>query len=180
MPKNKKDTKLIVIVAIVVVLIVLGGIGAYLAVSNNSKSKNIGSVNTDTKLTGNAQVQAVLDKVKNSTPTVTATRVVTESTDDNKALGKPKQYQYAGYFYDTRTESTEATTDNYGTTSGGAIEIFANSSDAKERAEYLEQFQTAFPQAGAYRVVDNVVLRASENYTASQQKQMLDLMQTAL
>jgi hypothetical protein len=181
------NKKLSLIIAGLVVLALVGGGAYYLGKNNNSKSNTPASntaTATTTKTTsqkqGNAEVEAVLSKVKANTPTVTATRVVTEQTDDNNLLGKAKEYQYAGSFYDTRTNSDETTSDNYGTTSGGTIEIFANTADAKARGEYLAQFQTGAIQAGAYRVVGVSVLRVSENYTATEQKQMLDLMQSAL
>ncbi|MGH7193340.1 MAG: hypothetical protein ACREJM_07355 [Candidatus Saccharimonadales bacterium] len=181
------NKKLPLIRAGLVILVLVGG-GAYYLGKNNNSSNNSPSNNTTTatatKMTsqkqGNAEIEAVLSKVKDNTPTVTATRVVTEQTDDNNLLGKANEYQYAGSFYDTRTKSDETTSDNYGTASGGTIEIFANTADSKARGEYLAQFQTGAIQAGAYRVVGVNVLRVSENYTAIEQKQMLDLMQSAL
>jgi hypothetical protein len=178
--------KPMIIVAVIVVLALVGG-GVYFATKKNNTatssttaSSSSNTATTSTKPTGNAEVQAVLDKVKTNTPTVTATRVVTEATDPNNYLGKSGQYQFVGSFYDTRAKSSEAVTDNYATTSGGSIEIFSNNGDSATRGAYLAQFQTGAVQAGAYKVVGNVVLRVSENYTASQQTEMLTLMESAL
>lgn len=181
-----KTVKAIIVIA--VGAIVAGG-AVYFLTSQKDTAKDTASSGTSNstntqqtskKLEGNELVQVVLDKVKAGTPTVTATRVFTETTDPNNSLGKAGQYQYAGSFYDTRTVSSEAVTDNYSTTSGGTIEIYATEKDATTRGEYLTQFQTGAIQAGAYKVIDKNVLRVSENYTASQQKEMLALMESAL
>ena len=74
----------------------------------------------------------------------------------------------------------DAVTDNYSTSDGGSIEIYSNNAGATARGAYLAQYQSGAVQAGAYKVVGNVVLRVSENYTASQQSQILSLMQSAL
>lgn len=185
--------KILIAVAALIVLAGVGG-GAYYLGNNKNTSNNAStttssktnapattSTNTaSTKLSGNAEVKAVLNKVKANTSTVTATRVMTQATDPNNELGKQGQYQYAGAFYDTAANPTDAVTDNYDTSDGGSIEIYSNNADAKARGDYLAQFQSGAIQAGAYRVVGNVVLRVSENYTASQQTKMLDLMQSAL
>jgi hypothetical protein len=184
---NKK-TVLIVVAAILVTAAVVGG-GVYLLTANKDTTSTNNNTNSSipstpepkkASLTGNEAVQAVLDKVKANTPTVTVVRVYTEDTDDNKALGKTQQYQYAGAFYDTRTNPTEPVTSNYATSVGGVIEIYANEKDAKARGEYLANYQTGAIQAGAYKVVGVNVLRVSENYTASQQQEMLALMESAL
>lgn len=178
-------------IIIVVLVIVIAGGGIYLATKSNkttpvasttstNTSNTTTKTNTTSSLQGNAEVQAVLAKVKANTPTVTATRVYTEATDPNNELGKTGQYQYDGAFYDTAASPPDAVTDNYSTSDGGTVEIYANDAGATARGTYLAQYQTGAVQAGAYKVVGNVVLRVSENYTANQQKQMLDLMQSAL
>ncbi|HET9850047.1 MAG TPA: hypothetical protein VFP35_00230 [Candidatus Saccharimonadales bacterium] len=179
---------LITVIAIIIVGI---GAGVFFATKNSKASNdssppasavatNTPTTSSSTKLTGNAEVQAVLAKVKSNIPTVTAMRVYTESTDPNNELGKQDQYKYAGSFYDTAANPPDTATDNYSTSDGGSIEIYANSTDATERGNYLAQFQSGAIQAGAYKVVGNVVLRVSENYTASQQSHLLTLMESAL
>jgi len=96
--------KMMIITTVVVIVIIASG-GIYYATSNknNSTTPSNDSTTTTTNvastkptLQGNAEVQAVLNKVKASTPTVTAIRVYTETTDPNNELGKTNQYQYAG------------------------------------------------------------------------------------
>ena len=182
--------KALISVAVIIVIAGVGG-GIYLATKgkNNSNNNTTTTSSTNTskastattpKLQGNAEVGAVLNKVKANTSTVSATRVYTEATDPNNELGKQGQYQYAGSFYDTAASPPDAVTDNYSTSDGGSIEIYSNNADATARGNYLAQFQSGAVQAGVYKVVGNVVLRVSENYTASQQTQLLALMQSAL
>lgn len=191
---NKKALVAIIVVA---VLAIAGGVFAYMNANKKDTNNTTSNTTTTTQETkkestkdGNATVSKVLDAVKSSTSTVTATRVFTEATDPNNALGKQGQYQYAGAFYDSRTgykpqdenynEIDIKDDKTYGTTAGGSIEVYANDADAKKRGDYLAQFQTGAFSAGAYKVVDNIVLRASENYTASQQTEMLDIMAKAV
>ena len=188
------NKKTLTIVAIVVVTALVAGGGVYFLTSKKDTASNDTSTSTNTqqsskKLEGNALVQAGLDKVKTATPTVTDTRIINESNDSNNLLGKKGEYQYAGSFYDTRTEykptndnldPIDIKDDNYGATAGGSIEVFATSADAEKRGVLLEQFQSGAIKAGAYKVVDTVVLRVSENYTASQQQEMIALMESVL
>ncbi len=188
------NKKTLTIIAIVVVTALVAGGGVYLLTSKKDTASSGTNTSTNTqqsskKLEGNALVQAVLDKVKTATPTVTDTRIINESNDSNNLIGKKGEYQYAGSFYDTRTgykptndnlDPIDIKADNYKTTAGGSIEVFATSADAEKRGVLLEQFQSGVINAGAYKVSGNVVLRASEDYAASQQQEMLALMESAL
>ena len=182
---NKKATVALVTLAIV---IAAGSIVWFLSDNKNgSNTKEQSSQQTKKTLKGDELIQATFDKLKTQVPTVTLARVFTESTDPNNLIGKAGQYQYGGAYYDTRTKyiptvddngnSVAIESDNYGTSAGGQIEIYANSQDAEARGEYLKEFQTGPIQVGAYRVEGITVFRVSENYTASQQVEMLDLMQ---
>jgi hypothetical protein len=188
------NKKTLTIVAIVLITALVAGGAVYFLTSkkdtaNSGTGNSTNTQQTSKKLEGNALVQAVLDKVKTATPTVTDTRITNESNDSNNLIGKKGEYQFAGSFYDTRTgykpmndnlEPIDIKTDNYKTTAGGSIEVFATNADAEKRGVLLEQFQSGVINAGAYKVSGNVVLRVSENYTASQQQEMLTLMESAL
>ena len=187
--ERKYMKKVLIVLAIVIVVAGVGG-GVYFPAKSKSPSNSAGTTvgvkkpasttTSSTSLKGNTEVEAVLNKVKANTSTVTATRVYTESTDPNNELGKQGQYQYAGAFYDTAANPPDAVTDNYSTSDGGVIEIYPTNTEATARGNYLAQFQSGAVQAGAYKVVGDVVLRVSENYTANQQTQILTLMQSAL
>ena len=183
------NKKIVIIIVVIIVLVIGGGVAYYLM--NNKKSdtstKSQNSTQVKTNLKGNELIQATLDKLKTQVPTIANTKVYTEATDPNNSLGKTQQYQYAGAFYDTRTNykpplddsGNDVTIENdkYKTSAGGSIEIYANDKDATARGEYLANFQTGLVQAGAYKVEGNTVFRVSEEYTASQQQEMLSLMQ---
>ena len=187
---NKKV--LVVVVVSVVIVAAAAGICYFTTNNNTVQPRSVTADQTQNEAenkTGNELVQDVLDKVKAETPTVQSVYVVTEATDSNNLLGKKGEYQYAGSFYDTRTgyqpvdengNQIDISKDNYGTDAGGTIEVFASEADAVARGEYLEQFQSGAITAGAYKVNGNVVLRVSSNYTATQQQEMLKVMESAL
>ncbi len=187
-------TKGFVIGAVVVLAIAIIG-GVILLQNQSDSADNSPSVNesfTDntnnaskSKLIGNELVQSILDKVKSEVPTVEKTRIYTEDTDSNNMLGKNGQYQYAGAFYDTRTNQDGmdySTSNDYGTDAGGTVEVFATEEDAQSRSTYLSSFQknSGFLNPGEHRIIGNVLLRVSPKYKATEQKEMLDLMQGAL
>lgn len=107
-------------------------------------------------------------------PTVEQTYVYSQDKDPNGNLGKAGYYTSGAEFYDTRT-STAPDGPAFGADSGGAIEVYANSTDAKKRLDYLKQFQgqpTLDP--GAAKQINNVIVRSSSKYNAAAQKQVLD------
>ena len=157
--------------------------------SNDPKSENSKVEKEEKALSGNELIESVFVDLKSQVATVKHSRILDEDSDGNNLIGKQGQYQYAGSFYDTRTgyeptnddfEPIDISEDPYGASAGGTIEIFSTENDAKKRADYLSEFQTGLIQAGAYRVVGNVVLRASEEYKASEQTEVLDLMESIL
>lgn len=184
-------TKGFVIGAVVVLAIaIIGGVILLQNQSDNTPSVNESFTdNTNNaskqKLIGNELVQSILNKVKSEVPTVEKTRIYNEDTDSNNMLGKSGQYQYAGAFYDTRTNQDGmdySTSNDYGTDAGGVIEIFATVEDAQSRGTYLAAFQknSGFLNPGEHRVIENIVLRVSPKYKSSEQKEMLDLMSSTI
>jgi hypothetical protein len=114
-----------------------------------------------------------LSNLKTKYPSVQQTYIYSENQDPNGNLGKVGYYTAGAEFYDTRT-NTQPDSTAFGADSGGAIEVYANSSDATKRVAYLQQFQgnpTLDP--GAFKQINNVVVRASSQYTASDQADMI-------
>jgi len=154
-----------------------------------SDSKKINQEATQPKKTGNDLINSIFDELKSKASTVKLARIYDEDTDPNNLIGKQGQYQYAGSFYDTRS-GYEPTDDNlnpiaieddlFGTDAGGAVEVFVDKDDAEARGEYLGQYQTGLVQAGAYRVINNVVLRVSPELKASEQNELLDIMENVV
>ncbi len=189
------NKKTLTIVAIVVVTALVAGGGVYFLTSKKDTASSGTGDSTNTqqsskKLEGNALVQAVLDKVKTATPTVEHFYILTEDKDANNLIGKAGSYQYGGNFYDTRTgykptndnlDPIDIKVANYKTDAGGSIKVFANGSDAKKWGDYLETFRgDTFLNFGEYKIVGSVVLQVSGDYKASQQQEMLTLMESAL
>ena len=57
-----------------------------------------------------------------------------------------------------------------GTDCGGSIEVYPNASDAEKRNDYLASFDGSIFASGSHTVVGTVLVRTSDELTASQQK----------
>ena len=57
-----------------------------------------------------------------------------------------------------------------GTDAGGSIEVYANVEDATTRNEYLASFDGGIFASGSHTVVGTVLVRTSDELTASQQQ----------
>jgi hypothetical protein len=172
----KKSVTLIV----VVVIIVAAAVGGYLFVSHKNNTKTPIVTNSNQASTPKTVASKQLDlttllaNLQKQYPTVQKTYVYSQSQDPNGNLGKAGYYTAGAEFYDTRTNTAPDGT-AFGADSGGAIEVYSNSSDAAKRITYYQQFQgnpTLDP--GAVKQVGDVVVRASSQYNATDQKQMID------
>lgn len=119
----------------------------------------------------------VLERVK-TVDTVTDVEAATEENDQNKKLNKPGGYtayiamkssmikDETGYY--SKQSPVEA-----GNSGGGAVEVYANVEDAEKRNTYLSAFDGAgMLSPGGHKVVGTLVVRTSDNLTASQQKEL--------
>lgn len=103
---------------------------------------------------------------------------VTEDNDPNGNLNKAGGYTATIYYrYDKVPEEElflfgNETIVDIGTDGGAAIEVYANEKDAKNRNDYLAQFDGGILSSGAHTVVGTVVVRTSTLLTASQQNEL--------
>lgn len=100
---------------------------------------------------------------------------VTEDNDPNGMLNKAGGYTATVYFTSPLVNQGTVignTVIEKGTSGGGAIEVFANVDDAKKRNDYLGAFDGSFLSNGSHSVFGTVVVRTSDNLTASKQKQL--------
>jgi len=67
-----------------------------------------------------------------------------------------------------------------GTDAGGEIEVYANEEDAIKRNDYLAAFDGGILSSRSHRVVGTVVIRISDELTASQQKALEEKVLNAL
>ena len=59
-----------------------------------------------------------------------------------------------------------------GTDAGGSIEVYKTKSEATERNEYLAAFDGGILSSGSHTVIGTLVVRTSNELTASQQKSL--------
>lgn len=100
---------------------------------------------------------------------------VTEENDPNGQLGKDGGYTATVYFTSPMVDQSKVFGNSViekGTDGGGAIEVYANPSDANKRKDYLASFDGSVLSSGSHEVVGTVLVRTSNKLTASQQDQL--------
>lgn len=100
---------------------------------------------------------------------------VTEDNDPNGNLGKEGGYTATVYFTSPLVDQGLVVGDSViekGTQGGGAIEVYANVEDANKRNEYLASFDGGILASGSHTVVGTVLVRTSDELTASQQDRL--------
>lgn len=100
---------------------------------------------------------------------------VTEENDPNGNLGKEGGYTATVFFSSPLVDQSLVAGDSViekGTQGGGAIEVYANVEDANKRNEYLASFDGGILASGSHAVVGTVLVRTSDELTASQQDQL--------
>lgn len=100
-------------------------------------------------------------------------RAVTEDNDPNGKLNKPGGYTATVYFESKNIKQSEVYGEDIiekGTKAGGAIEVYANEEDAKNRENYLAGFDGGILSSGSHKVIGTVLIRTSDDLTATQQK----------
>ncbi len=157
------------------VVVAAAGAGGYILLNHKAQSTNASATTTaSTQAKKQLDLNAFLANLKAKYPTIQQTYIYSESQDPNGNLGKAGYYIAGAEFYDTRTNTPPDGT-AFGADSGGAIEVYANSSDAAKRVAYGKQFQgDPMLDPGALEQVNNVVVRASSQYTASDQTDMIN------
>ena len=110
-------------------------------------------------------------------------RAVTEDNDPNGKLNKPGGYTATVYFESKKVDQSKVYGENLiekGTAAGGAIEVYANEEDAKNREEYLAAFDGGILASGSHKVIGTVLIRTSDELTATQQKTLEEKVINAL
>jgi len=108
-------------------------------------------------------------------PDVEDISAVTEETDPNGLLNKAGSYTAFVIFSSDLVDQSDVLGDTIaekGTACGGGVEVFANVEDAEKRDEYLGTFDGTIVRPGSHKVVGTVIVRTSDELTASQQKEL--------
>jgi|SRR3989339_41751 len=128
-------------------------------------------------------LEKIMENVKNNFSTVKEVKIYTEENDpNNHLLGKAGYYMAGAAFWDTRTEYTEEYSEEkgkWGVQAGGSIEVYANSEDAKKRADYLQGLVgTPITDPGAFKQMDTVIIRAAYELKKSEQDEIIQFLET--
>ena len=108
-------------------------------------------------------------------PGITGISAATEDNDPNNGLGKDGSYTAAVYFSHENVDQSTVYGDTIiekGTDGGGQIEVYRTEEDAIRRRDYLSAFDGSMFASGSHTVIGTVLIRTSNNLTASQQKQL--------
>ena len=105
-------------------------------------------------------------------------RGVTEDNDPNGKLNKQGGYTSATYFASTLIDQTSvygSDTIEKGTAAGGCIEVYQTPEGASTRNDYLAAFDSAGAfSSGSHVVYGTVVIRTSDELTATQQSELTE------
>lgn len=119
--------------------------------------------------------------------TITMMDAVTEEHDPNGRLGKQGGYIGCIYFRDSQVDQSQLYVDgdpndviDVGTDGGGALEIFSSVEDAQARDAYLAQFDGTPLVSGSHQIVGTILVRTSDELTATQQTELTDKIIEAL
>ena len=180
--KRLINNKKILIILGIIIIIILAIILVLLFTNRNSLTNNPKS----------SEIEEIIKKLDGAYSTCR----VTEDNDPNGNLNKQGGYTGAIYFRLKQVDEAvknEAIKDygkdfvnngnwenpyddykdtcNAGTSAGGQIEIYKNKSDANKRNKYLETLD-GFLSGGYHIVEDTLVIRISDDLTATEQKEI--------
>ena len=118
------------------------------------------------------------DFVKNKLSTIssiTEMQGVTEDNDPNGNLNKAGGYTSTVYFSVASIDQSQVYGDTLidkGTDAGGSIEVYSTVEDAENRNTYLGAYDGSILATGSHTVLGTIVIRTSDELTASQQKEL--------
>lgn len=117
-----------------------------------------------------------IDEVKDVRP-------VTEDNDPNGKLNKPGGYTATVYFESSNVNQSKVYGINLidkGTEAGGAVEVYSSEEDAIKRNDYLALYDGGILASGSHKVIGTVIIRTSDELTASKQKALEEKVINAL
>lgn len=125
----------------------------------------------------NPSEEFIVNCIKNI-PGIVGYDAVTEDNDPNGNLHKAGGYTSAVYFEYDKVDQSKTygnTIIEKGTDCGGQLEVYATADDAQKRCDYLASFDGGILASGSHTVVGTILVRTSDKLTASQQKELEEL-----
>ena len=114
---------------------------------------------------------------------ITGTEMVTKDHDPDELLGKEGSYTDCVYFTLKLIDPSEVegkTIVDKGTDAGGAVEVYSNMEDAKNRCKYLSEFDDTVLYSGSYALVGTMVVRTSYKLSNAEQLRLTEAITEAL
>lgn len=110
-------------------------------------------------------------------PTITGMAAVTEDHDPNGNLNKAGGYTTCVFFSDSQVDRSKIFEDSgdiieVGTVGGGSIEVYSTADEAEKRRAYLSGFDGTILANGSHSVIGTVLVRTSNELTATQQNEL--------
>lgn len=102
---------------------------------------------------------------------------VTETNDPNGNLNKQGGYTAQVFFSTPYVNQSAVYGDSLidkGTDAGGSIEVYKTKDEATNREAYLGAFDGGILASGSHKVIGSILVRTSDELTASQQKEFED------
>ncbi|MGV9775385.1 hypothetical protein [Streptosporangium sp. NPDC003464] len=97
---------------------------------------------------------------------VTLTVTYTADNDPNKLLGRPNGYVSKASFTDQRVDTSKVIGKEGDVDLGGSVEVFEDTGQAEQRADYIQEIGKKMPMLGEYDYVAGPVLvRVSKELT---------------
>ena len=149
----------------------------YSVVLDNLEQKyNLLDVNAKRYQLVNQPTEAYVIQCLQTVPEIVNISAVTEDNDPNGNLNKLGGYSAAVYFADSRINLDKnisgETLIEQGTDAGGCIEVYTCVEDAIKRRDYLAGFDGGIFASGTHTVIGTVLVRVSDELTATQQKEI--------
>lgn len=122
-----------------------------------------------------APIEAYIIKCLKQITDITGISAATEDNDPNGKLNKDGGYISQVYFSHKSVNQKEVIGDTLiekGTDAGGSIEVYKTATDAEKRRDYLAGFDGSILSSGTHTVVGTVLVRTSDELTASKQKEL--------
>ena len=132
----------------------------------------------------NHPTEAYVIQCLKTIPEIVNISAVTEDNDPNGNLNKPGGYTATVYFAHEKINLDKSiygeTLIEQGTDAGGGIEVYTCVEDAVKRRDYLATFDGGIFASGTHTVIGTVLVRTSNELTATQQKDLEAKLITAL